>query len=63
MRGRHDLVRALIDFMEAPLANLITSHFHSVMSFVGHEYKKHKELVESPQDFYTPDTPLSDLIH
>jgi hypothetical protein len=49
--------------MEGPLANLIASDFHSVMSFVGHEYKKHRELVEFPQDFNTSDTPLCDLIY
>jgi len=51
-------VRVLIDFIEGTLANFITPHSHSVMSFIGYDYKKSKELVESPQDFDILDTSL-----
>jgi len=60
MRGRHDLVRALIGFIESALVNFITPHFHSVMSFIGYDYKKSKELVESPQNLNTLDATLGD---
>ena len=42
-------MRPFIDFTGV-LDNLITSLFHSVMSFIGYEYKKHKELAAYPQD-------------
>ena len=45
--------------MESVLANLIMPHFRSVMSFIGYDYKKNRELVESPQDFNI-DTTLYD---
>ena len=46
--------------MEGALADLVPSHFRSVMSFIGYDYKKNKEPVESSQDLNTPDTTLAD---
>jgi hypothetical protein len=46
--------------MEGALANLVASHLHSVMSFIGYDYKKNKGPVESSQDLNTPDTTLAD---
>lgn len=60
MRGRYDLVRGFVDFMEGASADLDVSHLHSVMSFIGYDYKKNKEPVESSQDLSTPDTTLED---
>ena len=46
--------------MEGALADLVASRFYSVMSFIGYDYKKNKELVEFSQDLDTPDTTLAD---
>jgi len=42
--------------MEGALADLVAPHLHSVMSFIGYDYKKNKELAESSQDLNTLDT-------
>jgi len=55
MRRRHDLVRAFIELWKVPW--LISLHpIYSVMSFIGYDYKKNKELAESSQDLNTLDT-------
>ena len=61
MCGRHDLVRAFIGSMEGVSVDPISFRFRSVMSFIGYGHKKRRaELVEPPQDLYTPGTTQDD---
>lgn len=46
--------------MKGALADLFAFCFCSVMSFIGYDYKKNKELVESSQNLNTLDTRLED---
>lgn len=46
--------------MEGALADLFTFCFYSVMSFIGYDYKKNKELAGSSQYLNGSDTGLED---
>lgn len=60
MRGWHDLVRAFIEIRWKHLVDLTMLRPHSVMSFIGYDYKKNRESSEPRGPDTPPDVMLDD---